>query len=141
MIRAVLDANLFVSSLIEPRGNPARIFRELIENQSFELVLSLPILEEIRRVLKYPRLRKHLASDPEEIEEYLLSLGLIAGLVEGKRQLQAIEEDPEDDKYLACALEANADYIVSGDEHLLAIGEFERIKIVSPQEFVKIIID
>ena len=139
MIRAVLDANLFVSSLIEPRGNPARIFRELIENQSFELVLSPPILEEIRRVLKYPRLRKHLVSDPEEIEEYLLSLGLIANLVEGKRQLQAIEEDPEDDKYLACAIEANAEYIVSGDEHLLVIGEYEGIKIVSPQEFVKII--
>jgi len=139
MIRAVLDANLFVSSLIEPRGNPARIFRELIESQSFELVLSPPILEEIRRVLNYPRLRKHLASDPEEIEEYLLSLGLIAILVEGKRQLQAIEEDPEDDKYLACAIEANAEYIVSGDEHLLAIGEYEGIKIVSPQEFVKIL--
>jgi putative PIN family toxin of toxin-antitoxin system len=139
MIRAVLDANIFVSSLIEPRGNPARIFRGLIENQSFELVLSPPILEEIRRVLKYPRLRKHLASDSEEIEEYLLSLGLIATLVEGKRQLQAIEEDPEDDKYLACALEASADYIVSGDEHLLAIEEYEGIRIVSPQEFVKII--
>ena len=50
-----------------------------------------------------------------------------------------IDEDPGDDKYLACALEANADFIVSGDEHILAIGEYEGVKILSPQEFLKIL--
>lgn len=53
------------------------------------------------------------------------------------QRLSVIAEDPEDDKFLECALEAGADYLVSSDDHLLRLGSFEGTRILKPSEFIK----
>ncbi len=61
----------------------------------------------------------------------------IAAFVEPKEKLHVVIDDPTDDKFIECAKEGNADYIVSNDQHLLKIKEFEGIKIITPEEFLK----
>jgi len=135
-MRVVLDANQFVSAVLVPYGRPAQVLRAWREGL-FELVLSPPILAEIRRVLLYPRLRDKHGWEEKEIEAFLDGLRAAALIVPGKLRVQVVTEDPTDDKYISCALEAGAEYIVSGDEHLKRIGSYRGIRILSPAEFLR----
>jgi len=64
---------------------------------------------------------------------------VFAWVVEGKAEIDVIQADPTDNKYLACALEGEADYIVSGDRHLLLdVGLYQGIKIIKAKAFLKI---
>ena len=67
MIRAVLDANVPVSSLIQPAGPSGRILKRLLEDRAFDLILSPPILDELHRCLRYPRIRKRFPESDDEI--------------------------------------------------------------------------
>jgi len=135
-MRVVLDANQFVSAVLVPYGRPAQILRAWREGL-FELVLSPPILAEIRRVLLYPRLRKKHGWGEKEVDAFLDGLRAAALIVPGKLHVRVVAEDPTDDKYISCALEAGADYIVSGDEHLKRIGNYRGIKILPPAQFLQ----
>jgi len=136
MIRAVLDANVFVSSVLAPHGIPARILDAWRQGQ-FRLFMSEAILDEVDRVLHYPRIvRRHHWSD-EEISVFIDDLTYLATLTPGKLTLSVIKEDPSDDRYLECAIEGEVDYIVSGDQHLLELGEYERIPILKPRAFLE----
>jgi uncharacterized protein len=53
-------------------------------------------------------------------------------------KIKAVKDDPDDDKFLECAVTAKADYIISGDPDLLNLKEFKKIKIVSPTQFIKL---
>ena len=57
-------------------------------------------------------------------------------MVEGQAEIGVIQADPTDNKYLACALEGEAEYIVSGDRHLLDVGQYQGIKIMNAQAFL-----
>ena len=139
MIRAVFDANVLASAFIRPEGPSGAILREFLEKRSFELVLSTPILEEIRRVLFYPRLRKELDCTNEEIEVRVAAIGVLADLAEGVIDVEAVKEDPDDDKYVAAALLGRAAFIVSGDHHLLDLKEFHGVRIVKPRQFLDLL--
>ena len=102
-------------------------------------------MEEIREVLCRPRIRERHQWTSEKIDRFLESLGELATITQGERgssaseEIEAIADDPDDDMYLACAVEGGADYIVSGDQHLLKLGTFEGIKIVTPAQFLEIL--
>lgn len=136
MLRAVLDANVLASALIRPQGPPGQIVIRLLKEHAFELVVSTPILEELRRCLSYPRVRKHLTATDEGLDLWVTALGLIADSVEGAVPISVVVADPEDNKYLAAALEGRADFVVSGDKHLLNLGEHEGVQIVNPRTFL-----
>ncbi|MBI4385196.1 MAG: putative toxin-antitoxin system toxin component, PIN family [Nitrospinae bacterium] len=136
MIRAVLDANQFVSALLKPVSHPARIL-DLAEEGKVELLVSNGILSEIRRVLLYPKLVKVHGLSAKQIDAFLESFWKIATVTPGKLRVQAVEKDPTDNKYIECALEGEADYIVSGDRHLLDLKTFQGIKIVNPAAFLR----
>jgi uncharacterized protein len=136
MLRAVLDANQYVSALLKPRSNPARVI-ELVHAGQVTLLASPAILDEVRRVLSYPRLKKMHRRSPQEIEGFLAKLVKIACLTPGTLEVSAIKNDPSDDIYLACAVEGSADYIVSGDHHLTDLRVFQGIRIVNPAAFLK----
>lgn len=135
-MRVVLDANQFVSAILVPYGHPAQILRAWREGR-FELVVSPPILAEVRRVLLYPRLRKKHGWGEDEVDAFLDGLRAAALIVPGQLILRVVPEDPTDDKYVSCALEAGAEYIVSGDEHLKQLGNYRGIRIISPAEFLR----
>jgi len=138
-MRGVLDANVLVSALIRPEGPPGRILVRLFREGAFELVASPATLEELRRSLRYPRVRKALRLSEEELDLWVDALRAIAVVVEGMVSRHVVEADPADDICIAAAADGLADYIVSGDRHLLDLGEHEGIRIVTPREFLDLL--
>lgn len=138
MLKAVLDTNVLVSGLIKRwrGGIPDQVIRQA---GKFQLCLSKEILEDTHRVLHYPRIRKKYHLSEDLIEEYVNDLRSIAFLIEDVPSLDIIQDDPDDNIVIACAVKADADYIVSGDPHLKKLKEYQDIKIVSPREFLKIL--
>jgi predicted nucleic acid-binding protein len=67
---------------------------------------------------------------------FVRDLGDLAIVTPGQLRLSVIREDPDDDRYLECAVEGHAEYIVSGDRHLLALGTYRDIAIMSPRVFL-----
>ena len=139
MLRAVLDANVYASALVRPDGPPGRILQRLLADRAFEVVLSASIVVELRRCLDYPKLRKYIPLTDDEIDRWILALELIADTVTPSREVQAVPDDPDDDHLLAAALEGRAAFLVTGDRHVLAPGEYEGVRIVTPAEFLKIL--
>lgn len=139
MLRAVLDANVLASAWIRPQGHSGQIVRALVEKKAFQLILSSAILDEIKRVLFHPRLRKELHCTDEEIEIRLAALALLSDFAEGNTDLKAVKDDPDDDKYLSAAVSGKAGFVVSGDHHLLDLVEFQGIPIIKPKRFLEVL--
>jgi hypothetical protein len=137
-VRAVLDTNVLISGLVSEEGAPRRILDAWLEDR-FTLVLSLYLIEEMVHVLSYPRIVKRLRLDEEELAPILAALLSRAEVVPGRLRLPGVTRDPKDDPVVACAREGRADYIVSGDQDLLVLGEYEGIRIVTPRQFVEIL--
>lgn len=135
MIRVVLDTNLLVSALGNPRGAPAKIL-EAWRLGNIAVVSSAAILDEVRRVMEYPRIRKYLRLRPEGIEVLLDELREFCLIVPGDLEVSVIEEDHSDDKFLACALEGEVEFIISGDKHLKSLREYRGVQILSPNAFL-----
>src|SRR3989344_3366319 len=130
-IRAVLDTNIFVSG-IHWTGASEKVLRAWMEGK-FVLVSSLPVLDEIVRVL----MAFKVPLEPEDIswwESLILEKSSLFFPVE---HLEVVKNDPDDDKFIEAAVEGNAQYIVSQDKHLLNIKEYKGIKILHPDEFFK----
>jgi putative PIN family toxin of toxin-antitoxin system len=138
-MRAVLDANVVVSGLIRPQGPPGQILVRLLRDAAFELVVSPATLGELRRSLRYRRVRKYLRLSPEELDLWVDALGAIAVVVEGKVSRRVVAADPADDIYFAAATDGLASFIVSGDRHLLDLVEHEGIRIVRPRAFLSLL--
>ncbi|GAF75782.1 unnamed protein product [marine sediment metagenome] len=138
MLRIVLDANVFVSALINPRGKPAQVLNYVFENK-IRLFTSPSIIEELQRVLSYPKLVERHGLEKGELKEFVSDLLSIMALVEGKKAINVIVEDPADNNYLSCALDAKADFIVSGDIHLLNLREYEGTQIITPTQFLEML--
>ena len=136
-MKIVLDANLFASALIKPDSKPGKILDIVKENQ-VELVLSPSIIKEIKRILLYPKISRYHRKSAQEIDTYFEDILIFAWMVEGEGVVDVIKDDPTDNKYLACANEGEADYIVSGDHHLLDLGTYKGIDIVNASEFITI---
>jgi putative PIN family toxin of toxin-antitoxin system len=138
MMRVVLDANVLVSAVLSPRGTPAQILNAWRAEQ-FDLVISEAILAEISRVFRYPKIAKRHRWSEEQLQAFLDGLAHIAILTPGTLTLAVITDDPPDDRYLECAVEGEADYIVSGDQLLLRLGIYQGIPILTPRAFLEVL--
>ena len=123
--------------MLRPQGPPGTILSLFLREHAFELVVSPAIREEVQRVLHYPRVRKYLAVSDDEVDLWLVSLELVAIPVAGTMVVEAVVADPEDNKYLAAAVEGLAAFVVSGDDHLLGLGSYEGIRIVTARAFLE----
>jgi len=103
-----------------------------------ELCLPTAILAEVRRALSYLQLRRYGYSE-EEVEEFLRALRAAAFLVRRWPWIQVIREDPADDRVLTCAPAAKAEYIVSKDEHLQRLREYQGIRILPTEAFLTLL--
>ncbi len=137
-MKIVVDANLFASGLIKPNSNPGKIL-DLVQQNRVELILSPAIIKEIKRILLYPKIQKYHRKTAQEIDEYFEDLLMFAWIVEGEEIVNAIKDDPADNKYLACAYEGEADYILSGDHHLLDLEVYQGIDIIKASAFLNIL--
>lgn len=130
--RAVFDTNVFVSAYAFG-GKPAQLMRAAIASD-IVLVTSPMILAELARVLA-----DKLAFDSREVEDVLGQIVRVAEIVRPISRIELISDEP-DNRVLECAREGAAEWIVSGDSHLLAIGEFEGVRTVSPSEAVQLML-
>lgn len=136
MLRAVPDTNILVSALISPDGNSAKIGARMSE---FVSCTSEIILKELVRVLHYDRVYKKYDLTEALISQYLQKLRKSQLVVAGAYEVRGVVSDPDDDMFIACALEAGADYIISGDPHLLNLKHYRDIQIVTPKAFLEIL--
>ena len=136
MLRAVLDANVYVSAIIQPAGPPGRLIERFLRDASFELVLTPAIVDEMLRALGYRKVRKLLRGTDAQL--WFEDIVVLADVVTD-RQLSGVCEDPDDDKYLAAALEGRASHVVTGDRRFLALGEHVGVEIVTPRAFLDLL--
>ncbi len=134
MLRAVLDANVYVSAIIHPGGTPGRLVEGFLRDASFEVVLSPAIVDEVLRALAYPKVRKLLYGADAEL--WFEDIVVLADLVAGAQHLSGVCDDPDDDMYVAAALEGRAAYVVTGDHTFLALKEHAGVQIVTPRAFL-----
>lgn len=130
MIKVVVDTNVFISSFFG--GNPRKII-DLWKSGQITLCLSKPIIDEYIEVLQRLGLQ-----DERELEE-LLSLfahGFHVAFTAKTPELNIVEKDPDDNKFIECAVALKAEFIISGDKALLAIEDYTQIKIVTPKAFL-----
>ena len=132
---AVIDTNLFISGLFGRNTTTAEL-QELWIRQEFQLGTSLEIMKEVSRVLQYPKIKERLIDDDETIRRFFRLVFRKARVARGDFQTDRIIDDPTDNKFLACALEINADFIVSGDNHLLSLKHFHRTQILDAKVFI-----
>jgi len=138
VLRAVLDANVYVSALVRPEGPPGRIVERFLRDAAFEIVLSSAIVGEVLRALAYPKVRKHIRGgvDPDLWFEDAI---VLAQFVAGEYEVPRVSKDPDDDKYIAAAVEGRAAFVVTGDPDLLALKEYEGVRMVAPRAFLDLL--
>ena len=135
-LRAVIDTNLFVSGLFARDSLSAQL-QDLWVNQDFELVTSIEIIKEVSRVLSYPRIKEHFKPSEDNIRRFFRLVFRKAIISKDIYQTDKIADDPTDKKFLACALEKKADYIVSRDPHLRNLKYYHGIQIVDVSTFIE----
>ena len=135
MLKITADTNTLISSIIS-KGNEFELLK-LAHKGKIEIVLSPQILKEFRDVIS----RTKFGFSEEQIDNAFKEVLNIATIVVPSIKLDIIKEDPSDNKILECAEAGNADYIVSGDGHLLKLKEYKNIRIVRTSEILKIVKD
>lgn len=130
MIKIVCDTNILISAFIFPGGPPEEIFHSIIM-QDYQLGISVPILEEFKNVL-----RKKFAWPEDKISEIIELIQRNAVTVNSRHKVNIIHDEP-DNRILECAEEFGADYIISGDKHILKLVKYKNIKILSASVFLK----
>lgn len=135
-MRVVLDTNIIISRYLTPYGNVARIV-DLWEQGAFELLVSDVILSEYARVLRYPRLRRGHQLTDIQLAEIDDAFQEFTELVAPDETPDVVEDDPDDNHFLAAAEAGNANCLVTGDPHLLTLGSYKDIPILSPADFLR----
>ena len=135
MIRVVLDTNLYVSAFFW--GGPPRRVLDLARSGACQIVASEALLNELLDVISRSKFTSQLAAINETPDSLLNHefRGLVE-MIEAAEIGPVVLQDADDDPVLACALGGKVDYIVSGDNHLLNIGEYHQIPIVTIARFL-----
>lgn len=130
-MRAVADTNVFLSALLF--GGPPEEIVSLARQGRLELLVSSDILLELSAVLK-----AKFAWQDGEIADAVRTIGYCSELVKPRVSIWELADDP-DNRILECAVEGNADFIVSGDHHLLDLQSFRGIRILKARDFLDVI--
>jgi putative PIN family toxin of toxin-antitoxin system len=132
-VRIVLDTNVVLSALLW-RGTPYRLLEAARQREQVQLFTSTVLLEELAEILVRLAPAKRLAIIGRTARQVLADYVDVADLVTPLAVPSVIAADPDDDHVIAAAVAAEADLIVSGDRHLLALGTHQSIRIVTPAE-------
>jgi uncharacterized protein len=129
-LKVVMDTNVFVSGVFFS-GPPYQILKAW-QSGEFELIVSREILDEYRRVGEILG-EEHPGVDLKPVLNFVLEH---AKVYKSAVLKEPVCEDPDDDKFIACALASGSKIIVSGDKHLLKISGYQRIQVLKPRAFV-----
>ncbi|HKI35461.1 MAG TPA: putative toxin-antitoxin system toxin component, PIN family [Gemmataceae bacterium] len=134
MKRAIVDANVVISGTIAPHGAPAAILNAW-RADSFEVVVCPALLAEIAEKLRLPRIRDKYHISEEDVLRLLARFSQAAILVPGQASIKPPPPDPDDTMLFSAAVEATADFIVTGDKALLSFAWGGPGNVVSPRQF------
>ncbi len=129
-MRTTNDTNVWISGINWEHGKPRQLLKAF-QNKLFIHITSLEILFEITRVL-----RDYFGYSDQDAYEWYKEIGELSEVVAPTLRLNVVEADPSDNKFLECALEGQANFIVSGDHHLLDLVSYQGIEIVRVSEFL-----
>jgi len=110
----------------------------MAEDRLVEVFVSLEVLDEINRVLQYEKIMEILKRSRTRSSTVMGTIARLSSIIDVKTEVRVVEEDPSDNHVLACAKEAGAKFIVSGDRHLLTLGRYGNAKILSASAFLQI---
>jgi putative PIN family toxin of toxin-antitoxin system len=133
-VRAVLDPNVVISGLLSPKGAPAQLLSSW-QRGHFEVIVSPKLLEELRRALAYPKLRRRITAEDAEAAGRWLSAG--ATHAEDPTDPAPVRSSDPDDDYLIALAAAHRAAVVSGDRHLLVLSG--KIPVYSAREFIDLL--
>ena len=134
-MKLVLDTNIFISAFYWG-GNPQKLIDRIIEGLD-ELYISNEILSEIASVMTRPKFK----TEPEIIDTYIQTLEKIGKKVFITGNVKGICRDKDDDNKIECGILCGADYIITGDDDLLILKNYRQVKIITLNDFFKIIDD
>ena len=141
MLRAVFDTNILVSALLTYTSGGVSI--ELLRFASlgrFTLLVSDDILAETAGTLRTSaRLRRRCGYPDRIVTSHLRDIGRLAEIVPAPPSLGRIVRDPDDDMIVACAVAGRANYLVSRDQDILALGSYRSIRIIAPEPFLNLV--
>ena len=129
MLRVTADTNIYISALMF--GGLPGTFLDLAMRRAFVLVTSTPLLEELDE-----KLRGKFRVSPADASAIRLRLESLAHIAMPDFVLDVVVDDPDDNRVLECAVAGNSDRIVSGDKHLLRLGLYKGIPIMTVREFL-----
>lgn len=130
-----LDTNVFISGTTIATSPPGMIIRSW-RDRMIILATSEPILSEVREVFSRPYFTSRIGWTDQELDRYIQDVRLSAIVVPGTTPV-SVCRDPDDNMIFACAIETQADYIVSGDKDVRAVGTFNGIPVKSPVDFIR----
>ena len=133
MIRAVIDTNVVVSALLF--GGRPGLLVPLWKTGQIQAIACKEIIDEYIRVMTYPKFKLS-----EEEIHYLLHFEILPYfdvISVGLAHSPIIQKDPSDDMFILCAEAGKANVIISGDQHLLSLKNYKKIKILNPEQFLK----
>jgi len=129
--KIVIDTNIYISAIFW--GGKPRSVVDLGRNGQVSIFTSSQIEKEINKKLK----TKFGLSD-EEVAQILLDFSTFTLPIKASRKITVIDDDPDDDKFIECAVASRAGFIVSGDKHLLSLKEYKGIKIMKAGDFLSL---
>lgn len=136
MIRAVIDTNLIVSGTAASTGAAFELL-EAWRDGKYILVTSPHILAEVNDVFLRPKIQSAFGFTDEDAQNVMKTLSIQAYVTAGTAVSPIVSPDPDDNMFIACAIEGSASHIVTGDKHhLLPIGEYKGIAVVTARYFI-----
>jgi len=106
----------------------------MAEAGEIRLAISDDILNEVERVLQRPK----FGWTRDQVDDALRGLLLITEHVRPTQRIEVVNDDPTDNRIIECAAASGSEYLVSGDRHLLKVGQYQGVKIVTPADFIEI---
>lgn len=138
-MRLVLDTNIFISAVTSANGPPRRLFNQA-RAQSFELVISPVLIDELTEVLNREKFNKYFERFDLSASQFVNNVRLMADIVTPEHVPRIVPNDADDDHVLACALAGHADFIVTGDRHFDHLnGSYHGIPIIKPAQAINLV--
>jgi putative PIN family toxin of toxin-antitoxin system len=128
-MKVVFDSNILIAALLLPGGRAEAAVDRILDGYD-DLLISRPIIQEVLAVLA-----KKFSRDREELSRIAVVLGEMGTLVEPSRRMSVFRDEP-DNRILECAVEGKAKVIVTGDKAMLAIGEYEGIRLMALADYL-----
>jgi len=132
-LHAVFDTNLLISGILW-RGTLFQLLKWAEEGR-LRIYTSLEILDEVYRVLHYPKFEQYIDKQKASLKELFAKITSLCTIIQVEQVVSGVCSDADDEKFLSCALAANVEVLVSGDRHLLNLKQYQFVCIVTAREF------